>query len=95
MSEVLDYNELPGLGPRNNQRVFYIASFIVLLNFAILTTICSYTAGMTGDVSNTLADVNVIMGDVSEILPDAKESLRIVQEMCKHENFTKNWGPIC
>ena len=95
MSEVVNYNELPGLGPRNNQRVFYIASFIVLLNFTILTAICSYTAGMTGDVSNTLADVNVMMGDLKELLPDAKESLRIVKEMCKHENFTKTWGDIC
>lgn len=95
MSDSLNYNELPGLGPRNNQRVFYIASFIVLLNFALITAICSYTAGMTGQVSTTLSDVTVIMNDVSEILPDGKEALRIVKEMCAHENFTKKWGNIC
>ena len=95
MSTELNYNELPGLGPRNNQRVFYIASFIVLLNFALITAICSYTAGMTGQVSSTLSDVTIIMNDVGEILPDGKEALRIVREMCAHENFTKNYGDIC
>jgi len=95
MSEVMDYSELPGLGPKNNQRVFYIASFIVLLNFALITAICSYTAGMTGQVSETLHDVTSIMGDVSEILPDSKDALRIVREMCAHENFTKKYGDIC
>jgi|TARA_B100001142_G_scaffold12073_1_gene11435 hypothetical protein len=95
MSTELNYNELPGLGPRNNQRVFYIASFVVLLNFALITAICSYTAGMTGQVSETLNDVTRIMGDVGEILPDSKDALRIVREMCEHENFTKKWGNIC
>tara|TARA_B100001063_G_C16270536_1_gene314314 strand:+ start:65 stop:325 length:261 start_codon:yes stop_codon:yes gene_type:complete len=86
MSEI--YAELPGLGPRNNQRVFYVASFVVLLNFAILTAICSYTASMTVEVNNVMSDLN-------ELLPDARESLHIVKEMCKHENFTKTWGTIC
>jgi hypothetical protein len=35
------------------------------------------------------------MGDVGEILPDSKDALRIVREMCEHENFTKKWGNIC
>ena len=91
----MDYSELPGLGPRNNQRVFYIASFIVLVNFALITAICSYTASMTGDITETLANVNTVIGDLDVLLPDAKESLRIVKEMCKHENFTKSWGDIC
>ena len=91
----MDYSELPGLGPRNNQRVFYIASFIVLLNFALITAICSYTASMTGDITETLTNVNTVIGDLDVLLPDAKESLRIVKEMCKHENFTKRWGEIC
>lgn len=95
MSENMNYSELPGLGPRNNQRVFYIASFIVLLNFALITAICSYTASMTGDITETLANVNTVIGDMDVLLPDAKESLRIVKEMCKHENFTKRWGEIC
>ena len=91
----MNYSELPGLGPRNNQRVFYIASFIVLLNFALITAICSYTASMTGDITETLTNVNTVIGDLDVLLPDAKESLRIVKEMCKHENFTKRWGEIC
>ena len=90
-----DYSELPGLGPRNNQRVFYIASCVVLLNFALITAICSYTAGITGIVHETLNDVQLVIDDLQVILPDAKDSLRIVKEMCKHENFTKTWGNIC
>ena len=91
----MNYSELPGLGPKNNQRVFYIASFIVLLNFALITAICSYTASMTGDITETLTNVNTVIEDLDILLPDAKESLRIVKEMCKHENFTKRWGEIC
>lgn len=91
----MNYSELPGLGPKNNQRVFYIASFIVLLNFALITAICSYIASMTGDITQTLTNVNTVIGDLDILLPDAKESLRIVKEMCKHENFTKRWGEIC
>ena len=55
-----EYHELPGLGPRNNQRVFYIASCIVLLNFILIIAICSYTATLMGDASETLTKLDEI-----------------------------------
>lgn len=50
---------------------------------------------MTGIVHETLTDVQLVIDDLQVMLPDAKDSLRIVKEMCKHENFTKTWGNIC
>lgn len=38
--------------------------------------------------------MNEVIININELLPDAKESLRIVKEMCRHENFTKQWETI-
>ena len=40
-------------------------------------------------------EINEVISDLNKLLPDAENSLRIVKEMCRHENFTKRWGQIC
>ena len=47
------------------------------------------------DSGISATEINEVIRDMNELLPDARDSLRIVKEMCMHENFTKSWGHIC
>ena len=83
-----DMNE-PLVGTReNNYRFFYGASAAAITSLFVLFVITGYTA-------YTATEINAVIADMNELLPDARDSLRIVKEMCKHENFTKSWGHIC
>ena len=83
-----EYHELPGLGPRNNQRVFYIASCIVLLNFILIIAICSYTATLMGDASQTLTKLD-------DILVDAQKGVNMLNHICNNSTRLVKWGLSC
>ncbi len=71
-----------------NYRYFYIASAASIMSVIVLFVITGYTA-------HTATEINEVISDLNKLLPDAENSLRIVKEMCRHENFTKRWGEIC
>ena len=71
-----------------NYRHFYIASAASIMSVIVLFVITGYTA-------HTATEINEVISDLNKLLPDAEDSLRIIKQMCKHENFTKRWGQIC
>jgi hypothetical protein len=71
-----------------NYRYFYVASAASIMSLIVLFVITGYTA-------YTATEINEVISDLNKLLPDAEDSLRIVKEMCRHENFTKRWGQIC
>ena len=73
---------------RQNYTFFYGASCAAIVSLIVLFVITGYTA-------YTATEINEVIKDMNELLPEARNSLRIVKEMCKHENFTKVWGKIC
>jgi ABC-type bacteriocin/lantibiotic exporter with double-glycine peptidase domain len=83
-----EYHELPGLGPRNNQRVFYIASCIVLLNFVLIIAISSYTATLMSDAAQTLTKLD-------EILDDADKGINMINHICNNSTRLVKWGLSC
>jgi hypothetical protein len=86
----------PLVGSReNNYRFFYAASGAAITSVVFLLVITGYTAVTATRVGELIADMSEVVEDIRIILPDARDSLRIVREMCKHENFTKSWGEIC
>ena len=74
--------------PQQNYRFFYGASISAIVSLVVLFVITGYTA-------YTASEINEVIKDMNELLPDARNSLRIIHEMCIHENFTKSWGNIC
>ena len=74
--------------PKQNYSFFYTASISAIFSVIVLVVITGYTA-------HTASEINDVIKDMNELLPDARNSLRIIKEMCKHENFTKSWGAIC
>ena len=74
--------------PQQNYRFFYGASASAILSLVVLFVITGYTA-------YTATEINEVITDLNELLPEARNSLRIIIEMCKHENFTQSWGTIC
>jgi len=86
----------PLIGTREqNYKYFYVTGCASLGSLLILLIITGYTAYIATHMGHLMTDMNEIIIDINELLPDARESLRIVKEMCKHENFTKSWGAIC
>lgn len=71
-----------------NYRYFYVASATSIVSMVVLFVITGYTA-------HTATEINEVISDLNKLLPDAEDSLRIIKEMCRHENFTKRWGDIC
>ena len=90
-----EYSELPGLGPRNNQRVFYIVSLIVLINFFLIIGITSYGASLGYNMHVTLSDVTEIMQQVDGLIPKANMAFSAFERICKNETFLKNYAYIC
>jgi len=88
--------DAPLVGTRvQNYKFFYAASGSAIFSMLMLLIITGYTAYISTSAGELITDMNEVLTDINVLLPDAKESLRIVKEMCKHENFTKKWGPIC
>ena len=80
--------EAPLLGTRRqNYTLFYCSSSAAIISLIVLLIITGYTA-------HTATEINEVIKDMNELLPEAKDSLRIIKEMCQHENFTKVWGQI-
>ena len=79
----------PLVGSREtNYRFFYGASASAILSLIVLFIITGYT-------EHTANEMNTVISEINELLPEARDSLRIIREMCMHENFTKSWGHIC
>ncbi len=79
----------PLVGSREtNYRFVYGASASAILSLIVLFIITGYTA-------QTATEMNTVISEINELLPEARDSLRIIREMCMHENFTKSWGHIC
>ena len=74
--------------PKQNYHFFYGASLAAIVSLIVLFIITGYTAA-------TASEINEVIKNMKILLTDSKDSLRIVKEMCKHENFTKSWGKIC
>jgi len=75
--------------------VFYATSAATVIMFIILVTLSAWSITIGQQLSELVAQSSETLIDIQEIMPQAKDSLRIIREMCKHENFTKSWGNIC
>lgn len=65
--------------------MFYASTFATLVMFVILCALSSWSIHIAQQVSEILSDVQLL-------IPDIKESLSLLEFMCKSENFTKAYG---
>jgi hypothetical protein len=79
----------------NNYRFFYGASASAIGSFVILIIITGYTAYIATHIGHLMTDMNEVIQDIRIILPDVEESMKLLQTICEHENFTKSYGNIC
>jgi len=88
--------QAPFIGTREqNYKYFYATGCASIISLLILLIVTGYTAYISTHVGHLMTDMNKVILDINELLPDARDSLRIVKEMCMHENFTRSWGNIC
>lgn len=75
--------------------IFYATSAATVIMFIILVTLSVWSITIGHKITELVGQGSETLADVQEIMPQVKDSLRILHEMCKHENFTKSWGDIC
>lgn len=80
---------------RVNYSIFYSASAATLIMFIILCALSSWSISIGNGINDLVQTGHETLEDVRQILPEARDALRILQSMCRHENFTKRWGEIC
>ena len=86
----------PLVGTREQYyRFFYVASGAAVSSLLILLVITGYTAYISTMAGNLIVDMNEVIGDFQIIIPDVKSSLKLLETICHHENFTKTYGDIC
>lgn len=74
---------------------FYGTTLATILMFVILCALSAWSISIGHRLSDVLDQSSEILSDVDVIMPEVKNSLRIIKQMCLHENFTKRWGDIC
>lgn len=67
--------------------MFYASTFATLIMFIILCALSSWSIHIARQVSEILSDVDIL-------IPEIRNSLSLLEFMCKSENFTKNYG-VC
>ena len=86
----------PLVGTReNNYRFFYVASGAAITSVIFLLVITGYTAFTATHVGHLMTDMSEVVEDIRVILPDVEDSIKLLRNICKHENFTKSYGNIC
>lgn len=80
---------------RANYSLFYAASGATLVMFIILCSLSGWSVSIGQQINALVEDGHETLTDVQQLLPEAFKALKILQAMCKHENFTKTWGHIC
>jgi len=86
----------PLVGTREqNYRFFYVASGAAVTSLMILLIITGYTAYISTSAGHLITDMNEVIGDFKIIIPDIKSSLKLLETICEHDNFTKTYGKLC
>ena len=86
----------PLVGTReNNYRFFYVASGAAITSVIFLLVITGYTAFTATHVGHLMTRMSEVVEDIRVILPDVEDSIKLLRNICKHENFTKSYGNIC
>jgi len=86
----------PLIGTRNqNYKYFYTTGFASIISMLILLVISGYTASVATNIGGLMTTSNEVLADIQDVMPDVSDALRIIKEMCNHENFTKIYGDIC
>jgi len=65
--------------------LFYASTIATLVMFIILCALSSWSIHIAQQVSEILTDVDML-------IPDIKDSLTLLEFICKSENFTKRYG---
>jgi hypothetical protein len=86
----------PLVGTReNNYRFFYVASGSAITSVIFLLVITGYTAFTATHVGHLMTGMSEVVEDIRVILPDVEDSIKLLRNICTHENFTKSYGNIC
>ena len=86
----------PLIGTRKqNYKYFYATGLASLVSLVILFVISGYTAYVATHLGHLMTNSNIVLGDIQELVPEVRKALTLLQNMCKHANFTKNYGHMC
>jgi len=68
--------------------LFYGSVVAIGLMFIILCSLASWSISIASEINGLVTQAGKILDDVEEMLP-------VLKDICRHQNFTKNYGNIC
>lgn len=75
--------------------IFYGASLATGVMFIILCTLSVWSISIGQQITGVVQQSTEILSDLKVMLPEISQSIRILQVICKHDNFTTHYGDIC
>lgn len=66
--------------------IFYVSAAISFIMFCVLCGLSAWSVSIGSELREVLQGVN-------EIVPEVATSLTLLKQLCRHENWTKHYGP--
>ena len=75
--------------------IFYGSAFATGIMFIILCSLSAWSISIGTQITEVVQQSTQILSDVDAMLPKIEESIRLLETICEHENFTKTYGNVC
>ena len=75
--------------------IFYGAAAATGIMFIILCSLSAWSISIGNQITEVVQQSTLILSDVDAMLPKIEESIRLLETICEHENFTKSYGNVC
>jgi hypothetical protein len=75
--------------------IFYGTSLATIIMFIILCALAAWSISIGQQITSVVQQSTEILSDIHVMLPEISNSIRILQLICKHDNFTSRYGDIC
>lgn len=75
--------------------VFYGSAIATGIMFVILCSLSAWSLALGTQINDLVTEGAETLTDVQLIIPKIMEQIKLLETICEHENFTKNYGNIC
>jgi hypothetical protein len=75
--------------------IFYGSAVATGTMFVILCALSAWSISIGTQITGVVHQSTQILSDVDKMLPKIEESIRLLETICEHDNFTKHYGNVC
>ena len=75
--------------------IFYATGIATGIMFIILCSLSAWSISLGTRINDLVSQGHETLVDVQFLIPKIEEQIKLLETICEHENFTKNYGDIC